>query len=68
MTTTTTTHQGLFRTPLPRPMTGPFCRKCGAAMVEADRITENGCTYIWYECRSFGCGEQWLTKKAARMM
>ena len=47
---------------------GLVCVKCGGAMLEADHVTEDGCTYIWYECNTPGCQEQWLTKKVARMM
>jgi hypothetical protein len=37
-------------------------------MMETDRVTEDGCTYIWYECGTVGCEEHWLMKKAARMI
>jgi hypothetical protein len=37
-------------------------------MFEADRLTEGGCIYTWYECSAADCNEQWLTKKVARMM
>ena len=47
---------------------GPLCPRCEIAMTETDRVTEDGCTYIWYECGTVGCEEHWLMKKAARMI
>jgi uncharacterized protein (DUF983 family) len=41
------------------------CPRCGQAMLETDRIVENGFAYIWYECSAEGCMEQWLAKRPA---
>jgi hypothetical protein len=38
------------------------CPRCSSAMVETDRIVENGFAYIWYECSAPDCTEQWLAK------
>jgi len=43
------------------------CSECGAAMVESDRLVEDGAVFIWYTCTQDGCMGQWLTKKALRM-
>jgi hypothetical protein len=64
----TTTYPRAMENPLARHERELFCVKCGSSMLEADRVTEDGCTYIWYECSAIGCSEQWLTKKVARMM
>jgi hypothetical protein len=32
-------------------------------MEETDRVAEDGSLYIWYECGTVGCDEQWLAKK-----
>ena len=42
------------------------CPRCGSVMVEADRVIENAFLYIWYECSTAGCSEQWLTKRPAQ--
>ncbi len=34
-------------------------------MEERDRVVENGALYIWYECGTVGCDEQWLSKRPA---
>jgi len=47
---------------------GPLCPRCDTLMVETDRTTEDGCTYIWYGCAAVDCDEQWLVKRAARMI
>jgi hypothetical protein len=39
------------------------CPKCGATMVEADRVAEGDYLYIWYECSGAACDEQWLSKR-----
>ena len=39
-----------------------FCPECGAAMVEAERLSENGVIYIWYECSKNDCNGSWLKK------
>lgn len=36
------------------------CPECGAAMVEVDRVKENGGFFIWYECTKKGCDGAWL--------
>lgn len=41
------------------------CPRCSSAMVETDRIVENGFAYIWYECSEVDCTEQWLAKRPA---
>ena len=64
----TATYQRMARGPRTRQEPGAVCVRCGASMFEADRLTEGGCTYIWYECSDADCSEQWLTKKVARMM
>ena len=43
------------------------CPECGAAMMEFDRLTEDGAVFIWYACTRDGCTGQWLTKRAMRM-
>ena len=56
-------------------MTGPslqvdterLCPECGAAMVEFDRLTEDGAMFIWYACTHEDCAGQWLSKKVLRM-
>ena len=44
-----------------------LCPECGAAMVEFDRLTEDGAVFIWYACMREDCTGQWLSKKALRM-
>jgi hypothetical protein len=44
-----------------------LCSECGAAMVEFDRLTEDGAVFIWYACTREDCTGQWLSKKALRM-
>jgi hypothetical protein len=44
-----------------------FCPECGAAMIEFDRLAEDGAVFIWYACSREDCTGQWLTKKALRM-
>ncbi|MBM4028885.1 MAG: hypothetical protein FJ280_26340 [Planctomycetes bacterium] len=41
--------------------------ECGAAMVEFDRLTEDGAVFIWYACTREDCTGQWLSKKVLRM-
>jgi hypothetical protein len=41
------------------------CPDCGGAMVEVERINENGCSFIWYKCIEIDCGGQWLEKRVA---
>ncbi len=41
----------------------PLCPQCGCVMEETDRVAEDGSLYIWYECGTVGCDEQWLAKK-----
>jgi hypothetical protein len=41
----------------------PSCPVCGGAMLEIDRMVESGSLYIWYECSTTDCDEQWLSKK-----
>jgi hypothetical protein len=43
------------------------CPECGAAMVEFDRLVEDGAMFIWYACTREGCTGQWLAKRALRM-
>lgn len=43
------------------------CPECGAAMVEFDRLTEDGAVFIWYACTREDCTGQWLSKKVLRM-
>lgn len=44
-----------------------LCPECGAAMVEFDRLTEDGAVFIWYSCTREDCTGQWLSKKVLRM-
>jgi hypothetical protein len=44
-----------------------LCPECGAAMVEFDRLTEDGAVFIRYTCTREDCTAQWLSKKALRM-
>ena len=44
-----------------------LCPECGAAMVEFDRLAEDGAVFIWYACSRDDCTGQWLSKKAMRM-
>jgi hypothetical protein len=39
-----------------------LCPKCGALMLESERLTEDGSTFVWYECSKGDCDGQWLTK------
>lgn len=41
------------------------CPRCSSAMLETDRIVENGFVYVWYECSAEDCTEQWLVKRPA---
>ena len=43
------------------------CPKCGAAIVEFDRLTEDGAVFIWYACTREDCTGQWLSKRVLRM-
>ncbi len=43
------------------------CPECGAAMVEFDRLAEDGAVFIWYACTREDCTGQWLSKKVLRM-
>jgi hypothetical protein len=38
------------------------CPQCGALMVEADRLREEGGVYVWYVCSKQDCNGQWLSK------
>jgi hypothetical protein len=44
----------------------PLCPACGGVMEESDRVTENGSTYIWYDCPLPDCDGQWLDKRPAK--
>jgi predicted RNA-binding Zn-ribbon protein involved in translation (DUF1610 family) len=44
------------------PSVQQFCPECGAAMIEADSIYENGAIYIWYKCSKNDCNGSWLQK------
>ena len=46
------------------PLGQQFCPECGAVMIEADRITENGDIFIWYDCSKNDCNGSWLEKIA----
>ena len=48
--------------------TEQVCPECGAAMIEFDRLMEDGAVFIWYTCSEGDCTGQWLAKKALRMM
>ena len=37
------------------PMSQQSCPECGAPMTEADRLSENGVLYIWYQCSRSSC-------------
>lgn len=52
--------------PLPEAKTR-LCPDCRSIMSEVDRITENGTTFVWYECTRPGCDGQWLQKINPRM-
>ncbi len=41
-----------------------ICSECGGAMVEVNRVNENGFIFIWYKCVRVNCAEQWLEKRA----
>jgi len=41
-----------------------LCPQCGSAMAEAERINENGFSFVWYECIRADCDGQWLEKRA----
>ena len=43
------------------------CPECGAAMVESDKVAEDGAVFIWYACSRLECTGQWLAKRAVRM-
>lgn len=45
-----------------------LCPDCRSIMAEVDRVTENGTSFIWYECTREGCGGQWLEKRAPKKM
>ena len=40
------------------------CPQCGSTMAEAERINENGFSFVWYECTKADCEGQWLEKRA----
>jgi hypothetical protein len=40
-----------------------WCPICGAPMFEAERLIENKCQFVWFECSAKGCQGQWLDKK-----
>ena len=42
--------------------TQQICPQCGAAMLEADRLREDGALYVWYVCSKEDCDGQWLSK------
>jgi hypothetical protein len=42
---------------------GHFCPECGAKMVEAERVNENGFVFVWFKCSRTGCRGQWLEKR-----
>jgi hypothetical protein len=56
-----------MNTPFADPSNNHLCPECGTVMSEADRITENGISFIWYECTREDCNGQWLEKEAAAM-
>lgn len=39
-----------------------LCPLCGTLMFESDRLAENNCMFVWYECGSNNCVGQWLDK------
>ncbi len=39
-----------------------LCPECGAKMTEAERVCENGMTFVWYRCSKDACAGQWLQK------
>jgi len=45
----------------------PRCPECGAAMVEVDRLSDDGAVFIWYACAWEECTGQSMSKKALRM-
>ena len=38
------------------------CPECGARMDEIDRASENGVSFIWYQCTRKDCNGQGLSK------
>jgi predicted RNA-binding Zn-ribbon protein involved in translation (DUF1610 family) len=38
------------------------CPQCGAAMLEAGRLREEGALYVWYVCSREDCDGRWLSK------
>ena len=44
-----------------------MCPDCRTIMAEADRLTEDGVSFIWYECPREGCDRQWLEKRTCEM-
>jgi len=42
-----------------------LCPECGGAMAEVERVSENGFSFVWYECTRTDCDGQWLQKTAA---
>jgi len=46
-----------------RKIFGHICPECGAKMDEAERVSENGFIFVWYNCSRPGCSGQWLEKK-----
>ncbi|MGE5295635.1 MAG: hypothetical protein ACM3VT_12465 [Solirubrobacterales bacterium] len=44
-----------------------ICPECGAAMIEFDRLVQDGAIFTWYACSHEDCTGQWLTKKVLRM-
>ena len=41
-----------------------LCPQCGSVMSEAERINEDGFSFVWYECTRADCDGQWLEKRA----
>lgn len=41
-----------------------LCPVCGAAMVQVDKLKEDGHIFIWLECSKRECEGQWLQKKS----
>jgi hypothetical protein len=44
-----------------------LCPQCGAAMVETEKLTEDGAVFTWYVCAREDCTGQWMSKKVLRM-
>ena len=43
-----------------------MCHNCRGAMAEVDRVSENGFSFIWYQCMRANCDGQWLEKKSTK--